>query len=96
ISKWYLLVAAAQQGWWWLAAVILISSLIAVVYIWRIVEAAYFKPLSNAAQDAVEAPLGLLLPTWALVALNVYFGVDATWTASIASRIAVALLGTPG
>jgi multicomponent Na+:H+ antiporter subunit D len=96
ISKWYLLLAATQQGWWWLAAIILISSLIAVVYIWRIVEAAYFKPVSNAAKDAVEAPLGLLLPTWALVVLNVYFGIDATWTASMANQISATLLGTRG
>ena len=96
ISKWYLLLAAAQQGWWWLAAIILISSLIAVVYIWRIVEVAYFKPVSNAAKGAVEAPLGLLLPTWVLVVLNVYFGIDATWTAGMAHQIAAALLGTPG
>ncbi len=48
ISKWLLINAALQSGsWggWLLVAIILASSLMAVVYIWRIIEALYFQEL---------------------------------------------------
>ena len=45
ISKWLLIAAALESGpWGWvLVVVILVSSLMAVVYIWRIVEAALLR-----------------------------------------------------
>ena len=39
ISKWYLILAALEQDWWWLALIVLGTSLIAVMYIWKVVEA---------------------------------------------------------
>ena len=42
ISKWYLIKAALELGWWPVAALVLLSSLLAVVYVWRVVEVAYF------------------------------------------------------
>jgi multicomponent Na+:H+ antiporter subunit D len=47
IGKWYLIVAALEQGWWWVAAIVLGTSLIAVMYVWRIVEAAWFRGLGR-------------------------------------------------
>ncbi|HBC56132.1 MAG TPA: cation:proton antiporter, partial [Gammaproteobacteria bacterium] len=44
ISKWYLVLAAIEQGWWPLAFVVLFGSLLALIYVWRIVETAYFQP----------------------------------------------------
>ena len=43
VSKWYLVLAALEQGAWWLEFVIVLSSLLAVVYVWRVVEVAYFR-----------------------------------------------------
>ena len=93
ISKWYLMLAAIEFGWWPIVAVISISSLIAVIYIWRVIEAAYFKPPVNPDAKISEAPLGLLIPTWILVALNVYFGIAATVTGGYAIDTATMLLG---
>jgi len=42
ISKYYLVVAAFEKGWWWLAFMIVASSLIAVFYVGRVVEVAWF------------------------------------------------------
>src|SRR5690606_31275525 len=42
ISKWYLVLAAFELGWWLLIVVILVGSLLAVAYIWKVVEVAYF------------------------------------------------------
>ncbi|MGB0846784.1 MAG: monovalent cation/H+ antiporter subunit D family protein [Thiolinea sp.] len=93
ISKWYLILASIERGWWPITAVILVASLIAVVYIWRIVEAAYFKERPADMPAVSEAPLNLLIPTWILVAANIYFGINASFTAGIAESTAQVLLG---
>lgn len=94
ISKWYLILASIDAGHWWLVALILMTSLMAVYYVWRVVEAAWFKPRPAGAVAVSEAPLALLLPTWILVALNFYFGIDTRLTVSAAAAAADALLGT--
>jgi len=96
ISKWYLLVAAFEQGWWLLAVLILASSLLAVVYVWRVVEAAYFKPPANDAPPVEEAPLSFLLPLWILAGANIYFGVDTRYSVGTATEAARQLLGIGG
>jgi len=93
ISKWYLILAALERDWWWLAALILLSSLLAIIYIWRVVEAAYLQEAPEGAPTG-EAPLVMLVPTWALVAANVYFGIDTRLSVGVAERAAAALMGT--
>jgi len=97
ISKWYLILAAMEAGHWWLVMLIVITSLMAVYYIWRVVEAAWFQPRPDDAPAVAEAPLALLAPTWVLVALNFYFGLDTRLTVAAASAAAETLLGAaPG
>jgi multicomponent Na+:H+ antiporter subunit D len=57
---------------------VLLSSLMAVVYIWRVVEVTYFGKLSeeHAATTPQEAPLPMILVLWALGLANLYFGID--------------------
>lgn len=76
ISKWLLITAALNNGpWGWaLVIVILVSSLMAVVYVWRIVEALYFGDSAEGETTVSEAPLQLLLVAWLVAALNLYFG----------------------
>lgn len=93
ISKWYLLIGAMERGWWPVAALVLLSSLLAVVYVWRVVEAAYFQPLPADRPVPAEAPLLLLLPTWLLAGANIYFGLDTRLTVGIAEQAAQGLLG---
>ena len=92
ISKWYLVSASLQSGRWPIAALILASSLLAVIYVWRVIEAAY---LEKAIDDApvAEAPLSMLIPTWTLIGANVYFGIDAGLTTKAAGEAAQILLG---
>jgi multicomponent Na+:H+ antiporter subunit D len=92
ISKWYLVGAALEDGRWWIAALILASSLLAVIYVWKVVEAAYLRE-PPAGRTVREAPLSLLVPTWILVLANVWFGVDAELTVSVARTAAMGLLG---
>lgn len=94
ISKWVLIKATLEMGWWPVAALILFTSLLAVIYIWKVVEVAYFK---DSDQPAVrdEAPLSLLIPTWVMIAANLYFGIDTSISVDTASRAAAALIGVP-
>ena len=96
ISKWYLILGALERGWWPVAVLVLITSLMAVVYIWRVVEAAYFRSFDAKGEEdrsVGEAPLALLVPTWALVLVNFYFGIDASLTAGVATDAARSLMG---
>jgi multicomponent Na+:H+ antiporter subunit D len=92
VSKWYLVQAALEQGLWPVAVVVLIGSLMAVVYIWKVVEVAYFGTV-DPDSEIREAPLSLLIPTWALVLASFYFGIDASVTTDVATRAAESLLG---
>ena len=96
VSKWYLILGALQRGWWPVAVLVLFTSLLAVVYVWRVVEVAYFKsfPGDDDTEPIQEAPLALLVPAWILVLANVYFGVDASLTAGVAGKAAKLLLGS--
>lgn len=91
ISKWYLALGAFEKGWWWLAFLIVASSLLAVVYIGRVVEAAYFREPSGATAGASEAPASMLVPLFLLAAACVAFGIDADLTAGVAGRAAEVL-----
>jgi multicomponent Na+:H+ antiporter subunit D len=104
ISKWYLILGAVERGVWPVAGLVLITSLMAVVYIWRVVEAAYFQEapgdgasgvgaIEGSREPIVEAPLALLIPTWALIVANFYFGTDATFTVELAESAARTLFG---
>lgn len=92
VSKWYLVQAALERGMWPIVVVVLVGSLMAVIYIWKVVEAAYFTAPAEGDVRS-EAPLGLLIPTWLLVAANFYFGIDAGLTTRVATRAAELLLG---
>jgi multicomponent Na+:H+ antiporter subunit D len=91
ITKWYLIVGAIDRGLWWLVAAILASSLIAAVYVWRVVEVAYLRPAPDGA-PAREAPLGMLSAALAMVALCVYFGFDTSFSVGGAQDAAALLL----
>ncbi len=94
ISKWYLILASIESGAWWLVALIVLTSLMAIYYIWRVIEAAWFSSRPKDAADVTEAPLALLIPTWGVVVLNFYFGLDTRLTVSAASAAAEALIGS--
>jgi multicomponent Na+:H+ antiporter subunit D len=92
ISKWYLIVAALEREAWISVAAILIGSLLAVVYVGKLIEALYFKPMTDTSSSVTEAPMLLLLPTWGLVLANIYFGLDTSLTVGIAKKAAAILM----
>ena len=93
VTKWYLIRAALEMGAWPVALVVLLSGLLAVVYSWRIVEAAYFAPAPEGREAVREAPLGMLLPMVFLAGACVVFGINSSWTMGLALDAARALIG---
>jgi multicomponent Na+:H+ antiporter subunit D len=92
ISKWYLVIAALEIGAWWLAALIAASSLLAVVYVWRFVEAAYFQEPSPELRALKEPPAAMLALGWLVIAACLYFGLETDITVGGASEAAAALV----
>lgn len=90
VSKWYFVIGALERGWYGVAVGILLSSMLAVVYVWRVVEVFYFR---EAKGGPPEAPATMLIPTWVLIGASVYFGIFTKWSAGVAELAAAALLG---
>jgi len=95
ISKWYLVTAALQEGALGigLVAVIVAGSLMAVVYIWRIVEAAWFEQPLEDNIELSEAPPLMLGVIWLTALANVYFGLITGLPRTLATDAAQSLLG---
>jgi multicomponent Na+:H+ antiporter subunit D len=93
VSKWYLALGALDAGFWPLMFAVVVSSLIAVVYIGRVVEVAYFRAPSAAVLGASDPPLSMLLPMLATAAATIYFGLDTRMTVGTAAAAARMLLG---
>jgi len=96
ISKWYLVLGTLEQGLWPVAVLILIGSLLALLYIWKLVEAAYFEPVPAEARAVREAPWSMLLPIWLLVGANIYFGIYTDLTVGVATQAVNELMGGAG
>jgi len=91
ISKWVLVQAALEKGWWPVAILIVASSLLAVVYVWRVIETLYMKqPVEGDIRK--EAPLTMLLPLWFMALACIYFGFDTDITLSASRTAAEGLL----
>ena len=94
VSKWYLVSASFAAGLWWVAGIIVIGSLLAAVYVWRIVEALYAQDGEAAKVPARrEAPAALLIPVWILALANIYFGIDTELPLQVTAQAARFLMG---
>jgi len=95
ISKWYLVLSTLEQDLWPVALLVLLGSMLAAIYVWKLVEAAYFgKP--DKYKYYQEAPISMLAPLWILVAANIYFGIHTELTVGLATQATSALIGGGG
>jgi multicomponent Na+:H+ antiporter subunit D len=90
VTKWYLVLGALERGWWWVVAAIVASSLIALAYVWRVVEAAYLR--EPAAPARGEAPPPMLAAGIAMTVLSIYFGLQTGFSVGGAADAAALLL----
>ncbi len=94
IAKWHLFLALIGGASWGLLLLVALSSLLAIAYVWRLLEQAVFVPAGTAAAPAREAPWSLLLPLLLLAGANLYFGLDTDLQVLLAAY-ASALLPFP-
>ncbi|MFK7795020.1 MAG: monovalent cation/H+ antiporter subunit D family protein [Gammaproteobacteria bacterium] len=92
VSKWYLILAILDKDYWWLAVIVLFTSLLSVIYIWRVIEQMYFREPSEGCANIKEAPPLLLACTWVMVLTTLYFGIDSRYPVEMATAAAEALL----
>ena len=94
VSKWYLIMAVMELGPAGvpLIAVILISSLMAVVYIWRIVEVACFAKTEEQGSSAIAGSPLLIAVTWLAALANIYFGLAPALPLTLSGDAAAELL----
>ncbi|GAB5454353.1 MAG: monovalent cation/H+ antiporter subunit D family protein [Henriciella sp.] len=90
-SKYVLVTALFEHGWWWAVAVVMFSSLLAVVYMGRILEAVFFRAPTNPNKRHKEAPLLILIPLWILALANIWVGVQGGFVAGLAQDAAASL-----
>lgn len=93
ITKWHLVLAAIETGGsgFVFVGVILVGSLMALAYVWRVVEIAYSAP-ATANDDVSEAPWWLLLMLWVPALAGIYFGLQPQLPLELSGEAAVSLL----
>jgi multicomponent Na+:H+ antiporter subunit D len=87
VSKWALVSAAIEKDALVVAFLIMASSVLALVYIWKIIEIVYFASPETEIEKK-EAPLRLLIPTWILAGASIYFGIFSNFAVDVAERAA--------
>ncbi len=90
VSKWMLLQATFELGQWVASFLIVASSLIAVVYMGRIIEVMLRQPEGEVLPAVKEVPLTMMIPMWLVVIANIYFGLQTDLTVDIARGAAEA------
>lgn len=93
ISKWYLLTGLFGSGNWILGAAVLAGSVFAAIYVWRVVEVIYFRPVNEYTAHAKEGPWSMVAPVWVLIGLSVWFGVNSSGPVALAQQASKNLLG---
>ncbi len=77
VSKFNLVMAAIDRGWLWAAFIIVISSILALIYVGRMIMTAYFQDPPEINGQVVarhEAPLMMLIPLWVLALASLVIG----------------------
>jgi len=90
VSKWALVSAALEQDALFVAFLIMASSVLALVYIWKLVEIVYFAT-PEVEIERKEPPLRLLIPTWILAGASIYFGIFSSYAVDVAELAAAQL-----
>lgn len=98
VSKFALFNAAFAAGWWWAILVIAISSVLAVIYVGRMLETMYVRQPSEALRQACAGkspPIAALVPLLILAGANIWFGVQARPLETAAQNAAAAVIAGP-
>lgn len=92
LSKWYIILGAIEAKYFFVIPIILLSSLLSLIYTWRVIEIAY----SDSGEDKkeyFEMPLSMLVPTALASFLCVFFGIFSKLPLSLSREAVKVLLG---
>ncbi|OUV03886.1 MAG: hypothetical protein CBC42_00325 [Betaproteobacteria bacterium TMED82] len=86
VSKWNLVVAVLDKGYWLMALMVLLTTLLTIIYSWKIIESLYFKDdehISNSLgneekTEANKISLVYIPPVIFLIILTIGFGLDSS------------------
>lgn len=90
-SKFALVTALLESGWWWGALLVMFSSVLAVIYMGRILEVVFFRAPFNPNKRHDEAPILILIPLWTLALASLWIGIQGSFVAGLANDAANAL-----
>ncbi|MCC2616272.1 monovalent cation/H+ antiporter subunit D family protein [Aestuariibacter halophilus] len=84
VSKWQLLQAALENRHWGMVMIILLGSLMAAIYVWKLIEVLYFQQpeklrvqgVSSGSERIGRSPAGMVIALWVMALGCVYFGLD--------------------
>jgi multicomponent Na+:H+ antiporter subunit D len=87
ITKWYLILAALEAGQYIFVAVILFSTLLMIVYFWRVIEIMYIRAGDGDGNEIKvdEVPRSMLIPGLILAVLCFLIGI--AWISGVLSPI---------
>jgi multicomponent Na+:H+ antiporter subunit D len=77
VSKWYLILAALEAGKYIFVAVIFFSTLLMIVYFWRVIEIMYIRVEEGESSEIRrnEIPVSMLIPGSVLAFLCFFIGI---------------------
>jgi len=99
VSKYYLVIAALERGWWWAVVAIVVSSVLAIFYVGRMIEAMYLHEPAKHADGSimkVKTPIMSLVALYVLVLANIWFFFDPSLPLGLADTAAQNLIGGGG
>ncbi len=92
ISKIYLIRAVLNEGYLLITGVIVISSALSVIYLWKIIEVMWMRPIPTDSKYQPES-VWIYAPIWVLAIANIVFGINAEPVVTLARGAAHALIG---
>jgi multicomponent Na+:H+ antiporter subunit D len=97
VTKWYLILAVLEAKKYAFVAVIFVSTLLMIVYFWRLIEIIYIRPVQGDGSSGMrihEAPISMLIPCLTLGILTVAIGI--AWMSGILTPVLDAVNTTFG
>ena len=88
ISKWYLVLGSLEQGLWVVVFALAVSSILALIYVGRIIELIWFHAPVGGMVSQDKIPFEMVAVTVLMTIATIYFGIDTRLTGDLA-KIAV-------
>jgi len=88
ITKWYLILAVLEARKYAFVVVIFVSTLLMIVYFWRLIESMYIRPLpedTNTGASVQEAPASMLIPCVTMGVMT--FAIGIAWMSGMMTPV---------